>query len=249
MEERAELTRQAVHSHFWYRGFRQFVLPALASVAGGRRDLRLLDCGSGTGHNLTALAQYGYAVGMDVSLPGVALARRDGHGGVGGDVVRLPFRNAAFDVAISFDVLQQIEDDREAVREMARVLKPGGAAVLTLAALGILHGDHNVVWDERRRYTPASARELVRQAGLTPTRVSFLFASLFPIMLASRTVQRLTRKMRRGISQASDISVPSAPVNMVLTWLVTAEAALARVIPMPIGSTLLVVARKPAPRI
>ena len=137
------------------------------------------------------------------------------------------------------------QNDRAAVREMARVIKPGGRVVLTLAALEILHGDHNVVWDERRRYTRSSARELVRQAGLRPTRTSFLFASLFPIMLLTRTVQRVTRGMRRTIAEQSDISVPSAPVNTALTWLVSGEAALARVVPMPIGSSLLVVAEKP----
>jgi len=244
MEERLELTRQAVATHFWYRGFRQFVVPVIASVLGNRRNLRLLDCGSGTGDNLAFLAPYGRAVGVDLSLPGVALARASGHRGVGGDVARLPFLAESFDVATSFDVLQQIHGDAEAVREMARVVRPGGVLILTLAALECLHGDHNVVWDELRRYTPSSAAELIRQAGLTPVRVSFLFASLFPILFVSRTVQRVTRRFR-PLNETSDISVPSPPVNAVLTWLVTAEALLARIVPMPIGSSLLVIARKP----
>ncbi|MEQ1759552.1 MAG: class I SAM-dependent methyltransferase [Vicinamibacterales bacterium] len=244
MEERLELTRQAVTRHFWYRGFRTFVHPAIAEALGTRRHLRLLDCGSGTGDNLAFLATYGSAVGMDLSLPGVALARAAGHGGVSGDVRRLPFGSGSFDVATSFDVLQQIDADGEAVREMARVLRPGGVVVLTLAALEILHGDHNVVWDEKRRYTPETARALVRQAGLTPERVSFLFATLFPILLVSRTVQRLTRRWRR-LNETADISVPPAPVNAVLSAVVLAEASLARIVPMPFGSTLLVIARKP----
>jgi len=244
MEARLELTRQAVGSHFWFRGFRQFVLPALASAVGDRRNLRLLDCGSGTGDNLAFLAPYGYAVGVDVSLPGVSRARASGYGGVGGDVRRLPFSADAFDVVTSFDVLQCVKGDREAVLEMARVVKPGGAVILTVAALECLRGDHSIVWDEHQRYTPASARELVRLAGLTPVRVSFLFASLFPILFVSRTLQRLTRRLRR-VSEDSDIRVPSAPVNAALTWLVTTEASLSRIVPMPVGSSLLVVARKP----
>jgi ubiquinone/menaquinone biosynthesis C-methylase UbiE len=244
MEERLELTRQAVESHFWFRGFRQFVVPVLAAAVDGRTNLRLLDCGSGTGDNLALLAPYGTAVGIDLSRPGVSRTRRLGHGGVCGDVAHLPFRDQSFDLATSFDVLQQIEHDAHAVREMARVLKPGGRVVLTLAALECLHGDHNVVWDEIRRYTPATARELVRQAGLVPERVSFLFASLFPMLLVTRTLQRATRRFRR-LNETSDISVPPAPVNTVLTWLLTAEASLARVVPMPVGSSLLVTARKP----
>ncbi len=244
MEARLELTKRAVDSHFWFRGFRQFVLPAIASAVGDRSDLRLLDCGSGTGDNLRFLEPYGKAVGLDLSMPGVAHARASGFGGVCGDVTHLPFRDSVFDLATSFDVLQQIERDADAVREMARVVRPGGRVILTLAALECLHGDHNVVWDEIRRYTPSSAGALVRQAGLVPERVRFLFASLFPMLFLSRTLQRATRRFRR-LNETADISVPSAPVNTVLTWLVTAEAALTRIVPMPIGSSLLVIARKP----
>jgi SAM-dependent methyltransferase len=244
MESRLELTKRAVDSHFWFRGFHQFVAPVIAATLDDRSAVRTLDCGSGTGDNLVLLAPAGYGVGVDLSRPGLALTKAAGFGGVCGDVVSLPFLDARFDLATSFDVRQQIQDDHGAVREMARVVKPGGTVVLTVAALACLHGDHNVVWDEIRRYTPASALALVRQAGLTPVRVSFLFASLFPILLVSRTLQRLTRRLR-PLSEQSDITVPSAPLNTVLTWIVLAEAHLSRLIPMPFGSSLLVVARKP----
>jgi len=246
MESRLELTKRAVDSHFWFRGFRQFVAPVIAAAAAGREAVRTLDCGSGTGDNLTRFAPAGYGVGIDVSRPGLALTRAAGFGGVCGDVVTLPFLDARFDLATSFDVLQQIDDDCGAVREMARVVKPGGTVILTVAALECLHGDHNVVWDEIRRYTPKTALVLVQQAGLTPVRISFLFASLFPILLVSRTLQRLTRRFR-PLSEQSDIDVPFAPVNAVLTWMVLTEARLSRLMPMPFGSSLLVVARKPMP--
>jgi hypothetical protein len=95
-----------------------------------------------------------------------------------------------------------------------------------------------------RRYTPASARRLVEAAGLTPVRVSFMFASLFPLMMSVRIVQRLTKRLGRTVRSDTDIAVPIAPVNLLLTVLVSAEAALIRRVPMPIGSSLLVIARK-----
>ena len=140
-------------------------------------------------------------------------------------------------------MLQCVEGDTDAVREMARVVRPGGAVVMTLAALDMLRGDHAEVWREVRRYTPASARRLVEAAGLRVEQVSFLFASLFPLMWSVRTGQRLLRPFR-ALRADRDIAVPAAPVNAALTWLVGAEAALARRLPMPIGSSLLVVARK-----
>jgi SAM-dependent methyltransferase len=239
-----ELTRQAQATHFWFRGFRGFVAPALREVARGRRDLRLIDCGCGVGQNIALLEPYGDAIGFDLLADGAVAARASGRPIVRADVVNIPFPSDAFDIATSFDVLQCVEADRSAIREMARIVRPGGAVVLTLAALDILRGDHAEVWREVRRYTPASARTLVESAGLRPERVDFLFASLFPLMLGVRSLQRLLRPVRRPRPD-TDIAVPAAPINSALTWLVQREAALARRIPMPIGSSVLVVARKP----
>jgi len=244
MDRLLDLTRQAEARHFWFRGFRGFVAPVMAEVANGRTGLRLLDCGCGTGGNLALLAPFGRAVGFDLSDGGLSTARADGRVVAKADVTRSPFLAESVDVATSFDVLQCVDDDASAVREMARVLRPGGRVVLTLAALDVLSGDHGEVWGEVRRYTPARARRLVEQAGLEVERVQFMFASLLPLMLAVRAVQRLSRPFRR-VRDDSDIRVPSTPINQTLSYLVRAEVAVARYLPPPIGSSLLVVAVKP----
>jgi len=244
MDDLLELTGRAEATHFWFRGFRKFIAPVLADVANGRPGLRLVDCGCGTGHNLQLLRPHGTAVGFDLSEAGPARAHASGLTVLRGDVTRIPLASASFDVATSFDVLQCVEADVDAVREMARIVRPGGAVVMTLAALDVLRGDHAEVWQEVRRYTPATARLLVETAGLRAERVSFLFASLFPLMASVRLVQRVTRRFGRTVRADTDITVPAGPVNLLLTALVSAEAALVRHVPMPIGSSLLVVARK-----
>ena len=128
---------------------------------------------------------------------------------------------------------------------MARLVRPGGAVVVTMAALEILRGDHSVSWQEVRRYTPAMARELFTQAGLRVERVSFLFGTLFPLMLTVRLAQRALRPFRAHRHDTDNSrSVPSPPVNALLTALVTAEARAARYVPLPVGSSLLVVGKK-----
>lgn len=244
MDRLLDLTRQAETRHFWFRGFRDFVAPVMAAVANGRRGLRLLDCGCGTGGNLALLAPYGRAVGFDLSEGGLSMARSAGRVVAKADITMSPFLAESVDVATSFDVLQCVQDDVSALREMARVVRPGGMVVLTLAALDVLSGDHGEVWGEVRRYTPARARVLVEQAGLRVERVQFMFATLLPLMLAVRTMQRVSRPFRR-VRDDSDIRVPLAPINQALVYLVRGEAAVARYVPVPIGSSLLVVARKP----
>jgi len=238
-----DLTRQAEANHFWYHGFRSYLLPVFAQAVAGRSRVRALDVGCGTGYNLGLLARYGSVVGLDINQRGLTLARDIGRPLVRASTERLPFDDATFDLVTSFDMMQCITTDREAAREMARVTKPGGVVVISMAALEILHGDHSEVWQEYRRYDRASARALVEQAGLRVERVAFMFAALFPMLLVSRGVQRLTRRFRE-VRDDTDITIPAAPVNAVLSGLLRVEAALSRRVGMPVGSSLLVVARK-----
>jgi SAM-dependent methyltransferase len=243
MDDLLELTGRAEAAHFWFRGFRKFVAPVLHDLAAGRDRLTLVDCGCGNGHNIGLLRAHGKALGFDVAEGGVARARAAGWTVLRADATQIPFGSDVFDVATSFDVLQCVDADVAALREMARIVKPGGAVVVTIAALEVLRGDHSEAWQERRRYTPVTARRLVEAAGLRAERVSFMFASVFPLMLAVRFGQRVSRPFR-ALDAAADIAVPSAPVNALLTALLSGEAAIARRVPMPIGSSLLVVARK-----
>lgn len=243
MDERFVKTRQAADEHFWYHGFRRFLTTVLAEVTGGRTDLRIIDCGCGVGQNMLLLTPHGRVVGIEIEPRAAAAGREFGEPIACADITRIPFPDDLFDLAVSFDVLQVVGSDLAAVREMARVVRPGGSVVLTLAALELLAGDHAEVWNEHRRYTPRSARALVESAGLRVERVSFAFASLFPLMLGVRTLQRLSRPFR-GAPSHSDTKVPWGPVNVALMRVLDVEAAVARHLPMPIGTSLIVVARK-----
>jgi SAM-dependent methyltransferase len=241
MDRLLELTSQAEASHFWFRGFRRFVAPLVHDAVGDRARPVVLDCGCGTGHNLHALlAPYGPVYGMDLTEAGLSIARAAGRPLVRADATRIPFASSAFDLVTSFDMLQCVPDDGAAVGEIARVLKPDGHFVGTVAALEILHGDHSILSEEVRRYTRAGLVALLARAGLVPRRVTYAFAALFPLLLVVRMLQR-----RRGAhATGREISVPAAPINAALSALVGAEAAVARLVPMPIGSTLVFSARK-----
>ena len=245
MADLLELTALAERNHFWFHGFRASFRPVLQEIAAGRRDLRLLDCGCGTGYNLQQLLRpYGRAFGFDLSEDAMRRGREARLPIARGNMHHIPFCSNMCDVVTSFDALQSVPDDRAALREIARVLKPGGYAVLNVTALEFLRGDHSDVWGELRRYTPRMAEELLADAGLQPVRIAFVFASILPMVLAIRLAQRML-SVFRGPSGEEDLRVPAAPVNTALAWLVRGEAALARRIPMPFGSSLMIVGRKP----
>lgn len=239
MDNLLDLTSRVEATHFWFRGFRRFVAPAIAEIAGPRRNLHLLDCGCGTGHNLaTLLHPYGRAFGFDLTPGGLLRARAAGFPVTRASMAAIPFQSSRFDVVTSFDVMQYVDDDQAVMKEMARVLKPGAGLVVTAAALNMLRGGHAGTWPEVRRYTTARMRSIVEGAGMKVQRLTYLFATLFPAMLAVRALNRATP------SSDWEMRVPAAPLNAALTWMLSGEAAISRRLPMPAGSSVLVVARK-----
>jgi SAM-dependent methyltransferase len=246
MDRLLELTYRAERTHFWFRGFRRFVTPWLSDAAGGRRDLRLLDCGCGTGANLELLARHGQAFGFDLTARGLDFAKSSGaERVVRASIGAIPFPDASFDVVTSFDVLYGLPDEveRAAAGEMARVLRPGGALLVTVAAFESLRGGHGTFSNEVRRYTVPSLSALLASAGLEVERVSYTHATLFPILAVVRGWQRWRGG---GVAAASegDMAVPPAPVNAVLSAALAIEAAVLPHANLPFGSTVLGLARK-----
>ena len=246
MDRLLELTYHAEHAHFWFRGFRWFVDPILRQATGGRRVGRVLDAGCGTGFNLGRLAVHGPTWGFDLSARSVDFAHASDRRHLArASVGAIPFQSSTFDLVTSFDVLQSVPDDVEtaAALEFARVLRPGGALVLSVAALEVLRGRHSVLAEERRRYTPGRVRGLLEGAGFTIERLTFTHAAIFPLLLATRTAQRWASRGDVAPTEA-DLAIPIAPLNLVLSGLLATEAALMRLVDMPFGSSLLCLARR-----
>ena len=248
MDRLLELTALAEQSHFWFRGFRWFMRPFLARAAAGAVRPRILDCGCGTGSNLAMLEPYGEVYGFDLTWRGLEFAHEHGRRRIAqASIEAIPFATGSFDMVTSFDVFQTLPDsvERHAAREMARVLKPGGAALFNFAALEMLRGGHSVLAEEVRRYHPGQVRQLLQGAGLVVERLTFAYATVFPLMLAARVGHRWRRPGGKAEAEEWEITVPPAPINGALTLALGVEAAALRALDMPFGSSLICLARKP----
>jgi SAM-dependent methyltransferase len=248
MDRLLELTSRAEHSHFWFRGFRAFVEPIVRDALRHVASPRVLDCGCGTGANLDMLGKYGDAYGFDLTWNGLQVARQMDRGPVvHASLKAIPFQDQTFDLVTSFDVLQCVPDaiERAGARELWRLVKPGGHAIVTASALEILRGRHSALSEEVRRYTPAKMSTLLKTAGFDIIRVTFLNASLFPMMLPMRLLERWTSSSDGVKPGEFDITVPPAPINGALTAMLRIEALALRVMNMPIGSSVLCLARRP----
>ena len=121
---------------------------------------RVLDCGCGLGWFLKVLDEVTPCrlTGIDNDMVRLRRARAEMSPGVSlalGSVTRLPYDDGTFDKVILSEVLEHIEDDSSALREVVRVVKPGGTLAITVP-----NHDYPFLWDpinwtrERLRLTP-----------------------------------------------------------------------------------------------
>lgn len=244
MDRLLEATARAERDHFWFHGFRRFVQPLLADAVKGQANAAILDCGCGTGHNLTMLRHYGRACGIDITWSGLAYARARGERKVArASATTLPFLPGVFDLVTSFDVLYAFDDEMEraALNEMYRVLRPGGQILINTAALKILTGNHSKLGGEVRRYHRSELASHLERTGFTVLRITYTNFTLLPIVASVRFAQRVTGHHE----STAEMTVPWAPLNKTLSAMLAVEAAALRAVNMPLGSSLLAVARKP----
>jgi SAM-dependent methyltransferase len=244
MERMLEATARAEDAHFWFKGLRRTARQFIEAARDEHALHRIVDCGAGTGRNLDWLREYGDAVGVELSPTGLARGRALGRRLVAGSVAALPFADESVDLTTSFDVLYCLDDatERRAIAEMWRVLRPGGIAIINTAALDILRGSHSTLTHEVRRYTPGRLRSRLEESGFIVERLTFTNVAPFPVALVLRGLERLTG--RAGEASDHDLQVPPWPVNSLFNLALTAEAAVLRVINLPIGTSLMAVGRK-----
>jgi SAM-dependent methyltransferase len=240
-----EIEAQLERTHWWFQGRRKILDRFLARLdpplAPGARAL---DVGCGTGANGPVLAaRTAFSIGIDASTVPLGLHGTDerGHSArVRGDATALPFPDASFDLVMALDVLEHLDDDAAAARELRRVLRPDGALVIFVPALQLLWGLQDDVSHHRRRYHRGQLRDLVAGAGFRVERLTFFNSLLFPPILAARLLMRV----RPPKNIKSENQVGGALANTVLKTVFSAEAPLLDRFDFPVGVSLACLARR-----
>ncbi|HEV2800018.1 MAG TPA: class I SAM-dependent methyltransferase [Pyrinomonadaceae bacterium] len=232
-------------SHWWFAGRRRilesFVRTIVADLNLEGRRPRILDVGCGTGANLEMLAQFGEAEGVDVSEDALTFCRARGlHGVKLGAAEQLPYADASFDLACALDVVEHLDDDLGGLREMRRVLRPEGRALLFVPAFMWLWGVQDDISHHRRRYTLPQLKERVTAAGFAVERATYANITFFAPILAGRLLIRAT-----GARPASENNINVSALNGLFGRLFGAERLwLGRGLNFPFGVSAVCVARR-----
>ena len=228
--------------HWWYLGMREISLALLSQVLAPQKSLKILDAGCGTGGMMHVLSQFGQVSGFDVSPEAIKFCHARNLKKVNlASVEKIPFNNDSFDLVTSFDVLyhQRVKNDRLAVAEFFRILKPGGYLLLRVPAYDWLRGKHDEVVATKHRYTKGELVQKVKETGFKIKRATYANTTLLPTMLLKRVSEKFLPQ-----GENSDLSLPPSLVNEIFKNILYFEAKIISKFNLPFGLSLFVLAKK-----
>jgi ubiquinone/menaquinone biosynthesis C-methylase UbiE len=231
----------AEDDHWWYRNTRALMASSLTPWLG--RGQTILDAGCGPGGNGEWLATHGRVIGVDLAPEALDFvrARRPALAPVQASIDALPFPDESFDVVVEVTVVTCVDDDAAAVRELARVLRPGGALLLLEPAFPVLRRAHDKTVHSLHRYRRTGLSALAEGAGLRVERSTYAYSFLAPPALGLALVDRA--RDRPAEETGSDIE--KRWLDRVFAPLAHAERRWLGRHRVPVGSSTLVVASRP----
>jgi len=185
--------RDLIARHPWWAARCRLLLHLLRRV-GRDAPCRIIEVGCGWGTNLSALEKAGYSVtGLDISRNALELLDCADRILVEADLSKdLPPNTPEYDVVLALDVIEHIDDDEVAVRRLAQLAKPSGHVILSVPALPELFSEFDHVQGHRRRYTPASLRNIIAGSGLEIVQILW-WGQWMARLLERRTTTSHTR--------------------------------------------------------
>lgn len=243
----------APHSHalldrlqegnFWFRARNNLIMDLVKAHFPGAQ--RVLEVGCGTGFVLKAVRRalpQAAIVGSEIYANGLGHAAK--RLGERGEVLQMDARHIPyekeFDLVCAFDVLEHIEEDEDALREIIRATKPGGGVLLSVPQHPSLWSAADDYAHHKRRYRIGELKEKCLKAGLHVERDTSFVSSLLPLM----ALQRYRRRSVKSFDPSEELRL-AGPLNQALEAVLNAERLLISAgVSLPFGGSRFVVARK-----
>lgn len=236
-----EVEAEIEENHWWFVNRRK-LFSQIVDALGLPKSARVLDVGTSTGTNLRMAREAGFhdVIGLDASRLASDHCEHKGLGPViVGSASALPFADASFDLILATDILEHLDDDLAGLRELARVLVPGGTVLITVPAFQSLWGLHDTIAHHKRRYRMEQLRARIEAAGLQIVDSYYFNFLLFPSIWIGR---QLIPRLRPNLQSDNEVNTPL--MNRVLGHVFALDVSLAPKLKVPFGVSALAIAKK-----
>lgn len=162
------------------------------------------------------------------------------------DALKIPFRER-YDIIGAFDLLEHIDNDTLALKNIFSACKTGGKIIVTVPAMRLLWGYFDIGSHHKRRYSKRELKEKMEEAGFKIERISFFMTLLFPVLFIYRLLFGMTksaRKVETGRITISPEHKPTPILNNIMLFIFRIEKCLLNFVNLPFGTSLIAIARK-----
>ncbi len=229
--------------YWWHRGKLSLISTLHQKYMEGKTGLHILEIGCGTGEVLNLLKKWGEVTGVDYSEEAIDVCRSRGFKDLYcEDINKLDIskNNGNYDLILALDVLEHIRNDVETMKKVRKLLKPGGMFFVTVPAYKFLWSTHDEALHHLRRYHSLEIKQKLRDSGFEIIKSTHFIASLFFPIAFVRLLNNFIR--RKAYPKTHYFPLPEK-VNNFFTKLLEIESKIIKSTNLPIGTTLVVVAK------
>lgn len=227
--------------HWWFVTKKQIVLDTINKHLSKHADIKVLDIGCGSGLMLNALEDVGQTFGMDMSDDAINFSKEIFNGRIEKGLLpdQIPYEEDFFNLIIALDVIEHVDRDIDSLKAIRSHLVSDGKAVITVPAYMFLWSAFDEMNEHKRRYTLAELNTKLVQAGFTVEKISYYNTLLFPVVFVVRMLNNVLKR-----DGASDVDMPSRPLNFVLKKIFGIEKYMLKFVNLPFGVSIIAMVRK-----
>ena len=230
--------------YWWHKGKVALIRSLYEKYLGGRRGLKMMEIGCGTGEILNLLKNWGDVCGVDYSPEAVAVCRKRGFKNLycqDFNDLDVSGMQESFDLVLALDVLEHIRDDVRTMKKVRSILKPGGLFFVAVPAYKFLWSTHDEALHHLRRYHSLEINQKLKDSGFKILKSTHFVATLFVPIAFVRLLNNFVR--RRAYPKTHYLPLPER-INDILFKILLVETKLINYVNLPVGTTLTVVAKK-----
>jgi ubiquinone/menaquinone biosynthesis C-methylase UbiE len=246
---KAEYYQEYYHlerKNWWFLARREILRDQLKGLLRDRENLNILNVGAALGASTLMLQEFGNVTSLEYNKECCDFVKEKlGMDFINGSIIELPFEDSKFDLVCAFDVVEHVEDDALAIRELHRVCKPGGYTFTTVPTFKFMWSEHDEINEHVRRYTMKSYLALFK-----PVKASIYFKSYFNFWLflpiaSFRILSSFFKKSKEEKIKSDNAKINSAFISKALLSIFKSETYfLKRGINLPVGVSLMIISNK-----